>query len=82
MARRIPRLLVPVAIALVAMVLAFWAVSPSQAQENAPADPPATTPAGPRDLLDLRVTKFPFPPTQHTPHGPRDCGSCANDDPV
>jgi hypothetical protein len=69
MARRVPRLLVPIAIALVAMVLALWAVSPSQAQENPP--PPAVPAPVDRDLLNNS--------NPDRPNGPRDCGSCMQD---
>ncbi len=80
MARRLPRLLVPVAIALVALVLAFWAMSPSQAQE-VPSDRPSnTTPAEHDEDLPVTKTKLPKPP-KDIPQGPRDCGSCAQDDP-
>ncbi len=83
MARRLPRLLIPVAIALVAMVLAFWAVAPSQAQENPPTDrPSSTTPAEHDEPYDLpTMTKLPKPP-KDGPQGPKDCASCAHDDPL
>jgi hypothetical protein len=69
MARRVPRLLVPIAIALVAMALALWAVSPSQAQENPP--PPAVPAPVDHDRLNVS--------NPDRPNGPRDCGSCMQD---
>ena len=74
MARRVPRLLVPIAIALVAMALALWAVSPSQAQENPP-QPVIPIPAD-RDHLKQERSN------PDRPNGPRDCGSCMQDETV
>jgi hypothetical protein len=79
MARRLPRLLVPVAVTLLAMVLAFWAMKPSLATE---APPPTPAPATEAPELDLpRPPKLPGMSADN-PNGPKDCAGCVQTDPV
>jgi hypothetical protein len=74
MARRVPKLLVPLMIALVAIAFAMWAVLPSSASEISPSvDDPQPAPT--IVIPTLKPPKPPKPGTTFDP-GPRDCASC------
>ncbi|MCA2213805.1 hypothetical protein [Jidongwangia harbinensis] len=80
MARRVPRLLVPIAVTLLAMVLAFWTMKPSVADDAPPPAPTPTTQAP--DIIDLPRPPKPPVTVPDQPNGPKDCAGCVLTDPV
>jgi hypothetical protein len=77
MARRVPKLLVPLMVALVAIAIAMWAVLPSSASEiTPPVEEPQPVPSV---SATASVPRPPKPgPTATFDPGPKDCADCAN----